>query len=87
MLFKYEDSLRADQSSNWLASTITSYYRNISDNRNSMLALWLSNVRRITVSGADITLFEDQQNAATDLFQRYRCYPFQDGKPIDTFPC
>ena len=84
VLFKDEDSLRADQSSDWLASTITSYYRNISDNRNSMLALWLSNVRRITVSGADITLFEDQQK--TRLLTYFSdvdivVTPSKDGKP------
>ena len=84
VLFKDEDSLRAGQSSDWLASTITSYYRNISDNRNSMLALWLSNVRRITVSGADITLFEDQQK--TRLLTYFSdvdivVTPSKDGKP------
>ncbi len=69
VLFADDKNLRADSSSDWLASTMADQFRNLSENSNSMLARWLSNVGTIKISGADIRLYRHQ--AKTDLLAHF----------------
>jgi len=69
VLFKENEYLRTDSMPDGLAATITEQFRNLSQNRSSVLALWLSKVDAITISGTDIRLYKQQ--AKTELLAHY----------------